>query len=167
MNVLLAHRRGIITGLLIAAAAYVLAGSLRDLTFLQRQLSARQTERTALERHRGQVAEHRAAFDWLEGNTREEDRLTELVKRHLTSIPHDLAMRERTENGEAWSFQRYDLRIERIDADTVGRFLAACENARPPVRLIDIQVSAAATAERQLTLQLALAEITKKAAGSP
>jgi len=153
-------------------AAFVLAGfaaawhGAERLRFLDRQLAARALERAALTERARSLADLRRAHDTLAATARPEDRLAELVRRHLDGAPHDLALRERRDEGGEWFTARYDLRIERINGPAAARFLAACENARPPVRLIDIQVSTAPAAPGQLTLQLALAELAPKDASS-
>lgn len=166
MNPLLRHHRTAVTGLLVVVALYALAAGLRDLAFLQRQFTARAGEQRALERIAQEAAEARAPFDWMTRHARAEDRLAAIIARELGGVAHDLALRERKNEQDGWQFQRYDLRIDRIDAAAAARFLAACENARPPVRLVDIQVSATPEDARRYTLQLALAEAVPPAAGS-
>ncbi len=153
-------------------AVFILAGfaatwnGAERLRFLDRQLAARAREDAALELRAQTLAELRRGYDTLTTTARPEDRLAELARRHLEGAPHDLALRERRDEGGDWFTARYDLRIERIDAAAAARFLAACENARPPVRLIDIQISSAPAAPGQLALQLALAELAPKNASS-
>lgn len=158
--------RPLITVFIVAAAAVIALSSYREITFLSTQIDARQKELARLETMRQETAGQRTPLEWLESNARSEDRIAELIKRHLASVPTDLAMRERREDENGWITQRFDLRIDRIKPNDLSAFLAACENARPPIRLIDIQASAAATPDRQITLQLALAELTRKAAVS-
>jgi len=155
--------RWLITALFVAAAAIIAFSSYREIHFLRTQIDARHKELARLETMLQETADIRAPLEWLEANARPEDRIAELIKRHLASVPTDLAMRERREDENGWITQRFDLRIDRIKPNDLSTFLAACENARPPVRLIDIQASAAATPDRQITLQLALAELTRKA----
>ncbi len=154
------------TVILVAIALYSLASGLLRIDQLQTQIQARLGEQAALAELGEKVIQLRAAHDWMSSTATTNGLLASLARQYLSGSPHDIALRERKDDGGAWSFQRYDLRIERVDATTAGRFLAACENARPPIRLIDIQVSSAATAPGQYTLQLALAEATRKAAVS-
>lgn len=152
---------------LLALAGFAAAWHGTDrLRFLERQLDARARESLALDERARTLAELRRGLDTITATARPEDRLAELARRHLEGAPHDLALRERRDEGGDGFTTRYDLRIERIDAAAAARFLAACENARPPVRLIDIQVSSAPAAPGQLALQLALAELTLKDASS-
>lgn len=152
----------LITVLFVITACVIAFSSLGEINFLRTQITARQKELDRIATMRVETAGQRAPLEWLESNARPEDRIAELIKRHLASVPTDLALRERREDDNGWITQRFDLRIDRIKPDDLSTFLAACENARPPVRLIDIQASAATTPDRQITLQLALAELSRK-----
>ena len=154
--------RALITGLIVAAALVIAWSSRREIIFLRAQIKTRHTELAQIAAKQAEAARQRAPLDWIETRARPGDTVADLIQRHLGTAPTDLALRERRDDENGWSHQRYDLRIDRASPAALGAFLAACENARPPVRLVDIQVSAAATPDPQITAQLALAELTRK-----
>ena len=41
-----------------------------------------------------------------------------------------------------WSIQPIDMNVRDVPAGQLGDFLAACENARPPLRVAGIEVAA-------------------------
>jgi hypothetical protein len=149
-----------IAALLVVASIIAAFQSYRRVTFYQRQIAARQHELAELDRMRNDVSRQRAALDWINDNARGNETLATLIKHHLSGTKNDLLLRESHGIGEGWNIQQYDLRLNEAAPDKLGAFLAACENARPPVRILDIQVSPSPAKTRGLLVQLALAEIT-------
>jgi len=150
----------------VAVLVLIALGFLRhavvQIGFHRQQMENRRQELAELRQLRAQMASPRAAYEWVQA-ARNGDRLNTLVKRHLPELKTDLVVRETRPAGEGWSEQRYDLRIDAMAPDKLGPFLVACENARPPVRLREIQVSVSAES-RLVVAQLSLAELVPPAA---
>jgi len=133
--------------------------NLNRLDFYQRQTELRLQEQVALEEMTEKILNQRAAFDWISGTAKNEDKVAQLIKRHLSGVKVDFLLRDKQPAGQGWMVQAMDLRIDRVSPEKLSGFLVACENARPPVRLIDVQVSAAVEGRGGLAVQLALAEL--------
>ncbi|HMP89447.1 MAG TPA: hypothetical protein PJ991_04560 [Kiritimatiellia bacterium] len=155
-----------------ALAAIVVIGALwyfeqsrRTLAFYERQIAMRRVEHRQLSDSMNKLENLRAAHDWILGQARESggESVTALMRSRLSGVKTDLVAREKSDAGQGWSIQVMDLRIDQISARQLSSFLAACENARPPVRLLDIQVTASASGRQMLVAQLALAELNPPA----
>jgi hypothetical protein len=152
--------RGWIAIALVAASMIIAVISFSRVTFYRKQLQARRVELAELNRLQAGIVQQRGALDWINTNAGKAQSLASLIKQFLPGIKNDLILRDSTGAGEGWNIQQYDLRIDEAAPDKIGRFLTACENAKPPVRIVDIQVSPGPENARGLLVQLTLAEMT-------
>jgi len=152
--------RGWIAIALVAVSVIIAVFSFSRISFYRNQIAARNLELAELNRLQAGIVQQRAALDWINANAGKAQSLASLIKQHLPGIKNDLILRESNGAGEGWNIQQYDLRIDEAAPDKLGRFLAACENAKPPVRVVDIQVSPGPENTRGLLVQLTLAEMT-------
>ena len=159
----LAMLKGAATALLLAVSLGAAYRSHNRLSFYKQQIATRLQERETLEKIEERLANQRAAFDWIAAQADGQDTVANVMKRHLSGAKSDLILREKRPAGRNWTVQVMDLRIEPVTAEKLSAFLVACENARPPIRLLDIQVSASPDARSLLVAQLALAELNAPA----
>lgn len=160
MSGILQKSHGIwIAGLLTAVSLIIGMQSFNRVSFYQNQIKVRRQELSGLIRMQAGSLQQRAALDWINAHARHDANLAALIKQHLPGTKNDLVLREAQTVGGGWNIQRYDVRLSEIAPDKLGKFLAACENACPPVRIEDIQVSPGSDNSRGLLVQLALAEM--------
>lgn len=149
----------------VAALAFTVQG-VKRMSFYRSQIAARQAEFKDLTDLRLALGDQRAAFDWLSSTARGNDALVAVIERTMPGQRNDLVLRETKSAGEGWTIRQYDLRIPGIAGDRLGDFFAACANARPPIRLVEIQVSAGSEAGGLVDAQLTLAEMSAADLGS-
>jgi hypothetical protein len=127
--------------------------------FYRGQIQNRNQELAELRRLKQDEMNRRAAFEWLKITGRPDENLAALLKQFFPGVKTDLVLRESRTAGEGWTEKRYHLRLEQVDAESLRTFLAAAENARPPVLLVDIQVNASSDNRSGVSAQLVLAEL--------
>lgn len=151
----------------IAALAVIVA-----LGVMMSSYSGIQKKRNQLQRRLGDLRELQSlgqlkvsqaeAFQrWVDQGEHRYD-LAALIDQHLGGVKVDKASRESFALMDGWTLNRYDVRLDNVPPGKLSEFLAGCENARPPVRIMDIQITLSSdTASPNYTAQLALAEITR------
>lgn len=151
----------------LAALAVVVAvifalNTLADVRASQRQVRLRQQELQEIRDLQKDRQARMAVLDELTADLTARDTLAGLLQQHLPGITADRALRESAKGPMDWIIKRYDVRIDRVPSAQLHAFLSACEQARPPVRLVDLQV---ATAKEDgppgLQAQLTLVELTR------
>jgi len=151
--------RMILTSVLVLLAIFMNVRAQKNINFYRTQIEARHGElETLQELTQSQIAS-RAAFGWLQQHARPNERLEDLVKQQLSNVKTDLVLREVKQVGDRWNIYRYDMRLENVSTKQFSEFLVLCENARPPVRITELQVSVQEDHGGMITTQLSLAEI--------
>ena len=126
---------------------------------LQRRL---QDIRTIQDAGRTHAVDRKEIERWLGRGEEKPATLEALIREHLDGVKMDSALREKTESFDGWNLKRYDVRLDDVPPGKLSEFLAECENAIPPVRIVEIQVTTSPdTASPNYSAQLGLAELSR------
>jgi len=131
--------------LLAAAAAGALAFSARTLVAtpgLMRQLQRRASDLERLRTLAADTASDRALLQALADTGGSPPSLGELVNAALPSAAAEFQVRETRALIEGWSLRRVDVILGDVSLADVGSLLARAEEARPPWRVAEFQVTA-------------------------
>ncbi len=148
-------------GVLLVAVAAVLWHQADKARLYRLQIANRMAEMAEVNALAAETARRQAVTDGLADSARTEDRVRALMDRHLGGTVVDLVLRDEQAVDTAWRVRRYDVRMELVESVRLAAFLAACENARPPVRLLELQVNAVAGTRPLVQAQLSLAELSR------
>jgi hypothetical protein len=150
------------TALLVLVALWFAWNRYGAITFYDAQLKNRLRDLRELRVLAAAEAGQRAGVEQLLSGAGAEENLSVLVREYLPGIKVDIKPRETTPAMDGWSMKRYDVRIDRVAAGPLAEFLAACENARPPVRIVDIEAALSrAGANSELAVQLCVVELMR------
>lgn len=149
----------VLTIVLLVASLVVGADAIKKIGFHENQIDARHQEFKELESLSETLSENKAALNWLQEQAHPGNRLDDLMNEQLSRVQPDVVLRDVENVGDGWNVYRYDMRIEQISTEELSRFLVSCENARPPVRVSELQVTALRQEGESVMAQLSLAEI--------
>lgn len=162
----LRHSRGIAALLITAISLTVCYLALGRLSFYRVQIESRLREKTELATLRETLLSRRAAYEQISAMNASGESLASVVKRTLPGVGNDTVLRETRDAGEGWVVRQYDVRLDQVPPARLGEFLSACVNARPPLRVVEVQVSRSRESDGSLAAQLTLAEMSAAGLGS-
>jgi hypothetical protein len=122
-------------------AVLVTVRSCGDIAEERRQIENRRAQWQALEElQAGERSRQEAIAGALAGLPEDAPNLAELLRTHLPGLQPDLQARENAEV-DGRILERYDLRLDDVEASVLAGFLEACAAARPPLRVVSMAVS--------------------------